>query len=114
MPDEDSMPPFPNDFDRAIQNILLQRNLPDATRISNIDIARYIEDCPPNRKPSLAMIMKANYRLADAVNRGTVQVTNLYHCEKYLVFRLEDPIIYRRSVYFERVQENGRTVNGHT
>jgi len=105
-----------NDFDRVIQYIIIQRDFPPMTRISNMDIARYVEKCPKNRKPHISNILKANYRLADAVTRGILTVESLGKVERYQVFRLEDPEIFRRSVVFERVQENGngRIANGHS
>jgi len=102
------------DFDKVIEKIIVQRGFPDSTRITNVDIARYIENCPTNRKPESGNTIKARFKLVDAVNKGMLPVKELDKEEKYLALRVEDPVIFRVSVLFEKIQNNGRTINGYS
>lgn len=102
------------DFDKVIEKIIVQRGFPDSTRITNVDIARYVEKCPTNRKPESSNTIKARFRLVDAVNKGMIPVRELERHERYLALRVEDPVIFRVSVLFEKIQDNGRTINGYT
>jgi hypothetical protein len=88
-----------SDFDHALQRILIARNLPDSTYISDTDVARLVEGIPRQQYPRTGTIIKAWYHMGGAVMAGEITVNSSVAPTRYRVLRIEDTVRYpKRAV----------------
>ena len=95
-----------SDFDKALQRILIQRNLPDSTYISDTDVARLVEGITKNPYPRTGTVIKAWYHMGGAIMAGEIIVNGSVTPTRYRVLRVEDSVRYpKRAVCC--VKQNG-------